>query len=159
MTLLTFFIALAAFLAVSVAAARGFRALATMLTRGNMQRALRNAPLTACFGMLVILIYLVIALLAPVIAPFPERAVIGSQFMPWSSTHWLGTDALGRDMFSRMVYGTRNTVGIAFATTALAFLIGSVLGLLAATVGGWLDQGLSRLVDVLMAIPSLIFAL
>jgi peptide/nickel transport system permease protein len=58
-----------------------------------------------------------------------------------------------------MIYGARNTVGIAFATTALAFLIGSVLGLLAATVGGWLDQALSRLVDVLMAIPSLIFAL
>jgi peptide/nickel transport system permease protein len=159
MTILTFFITFAVFLAVSIGAAWGFRAVATTLTRGTMQRALRTAPLTACFGMLVILIYLIIALLAPVIAPFPERAVIGSQFMPWSSTHWLGTDALGRDMFSRMIYGTRNTVGIAFATTALAFLIGSVLGLLAATVGGWLDQGLSRLVDVLMAIPSLIFAL
>ncbi len=152
-----FWIAVA--LGVAIAAAWGFRALAAALTRGELHRALRDAPLTASFGMMVILIYLVIALLAPVIAPFPERMVVGSQFMPWSSVNWLGTDALGRDMFSRMVYGTRNTVGIAFATTLLAFLIGSVLGLLAATVGGLLDQGLSRLVDVLMAIPSLIFAL
>jgi len=159
MSIVMVFVWLAVVLAVSIAAAWSFRAAATAVTRGETQRALRHAPLTASFGMLVILIYLVVAILAPVIAHFPERAVVGSQFMPWSSTHWLGTDALGRDMFSRMVYGTRNTVGIAFATTALAFLIGSVLGLLAATVGGWLDQGLSRFVDVMMAIPSLIFAL
>jgi peptide/nickel transport system permease protein len=62
-------------------------------------------------------------------------------------------------MLSRLIYGARNTVGIAFVTTALAFILGSVLGLLAAVVGGWLDQLLSRTVDVLMAIPALIFAL
>jgi peptide/nickel transport system permease protein len=146
-------------LAVAMAAAWGFRKLATAATRGETSRALRDAPLTAAFGMMVIVIYLIVAILAPLIAPYPERMVVGTQFQPWTAEHWLGTDALGRDLFSRMVYGTRNTVGIAFATTALAFLIGSVLGLLAATVGGWLDQGMSRLVDVLMAIPSLIFAL
>lgn len=146
-------------LALATAAAWGFRALAGSATRGNLRLALRSAPLTASFGMLVILIYLLVALLAPLIATFPERAVVGTQFMPWSATHWLGTDSLGRDMFSRMIYGTRNTVGIAFATSALAFLIGSLFGLLAATIGGWLDQGLSRFVDVLMAIPSLIFSL
>ncbi|WP_245243064.1 ABC transporter permease [Pararhodobacter sp. SW119] len=142
-----------------MALALGFRKLATAATRGETSRALRDAPLTAAFGMMVIVIYLIVAILAPLIAPFPEREIVGTQFQPWTAEHWLGTDALGRDLFSRMVYGTRNTVGIAFATTALAFLIGSVLGLLAATVGGWLDQGMSRLVDVLMAIPSLIFAL
>ena len=146
-------------LAAAIALAWVFRKLAATLSRGEASRALRDAPLTAAFGMLVILIYLVVAILAPVIAPYPERMVVGAQFLPWSSEHWLGTDNLGRDLFSRMIYGTRNTVGIAFATTALAFLLGSVLGLLAATVGGWLDQGLSRLVDVFMAIPSLIFAL
>ena len=146
-------------LAAAIALAWVFRKLAATLSRGEASRALRDAPLTAAFGMMVILIYLVVAILAPVIAPYPERMVVGAQFLPWSSEHWLGTDNLGRDLFSRMIYGTRNTVGIAFATTALAFLLGSVLGLLAATVGGWLDQGLSRLVDVFMAIPSLIFAL
>ncbi|SHJ84916.1 peptide/nickel transport system permease protein [Shimia gijangensis] len=71
----------------------------------------------------------------------------------------LGTDQIGRDILSRLIYGAQNTVGIAFATTMLAFLIGATLGFLAATIGGWLDQGISRAVDVLMAIPSLIFAL
>jgi peptide/nickel transport system permease protein len=159
MSTITVLLWIAVALAAAMALAWVFRWLLAAVTGGEVARALRNAPLTASFGMLVILIYLVVAILAPVIAPFPERMVVDRQFMPWSSEHWLGTDALGRDMFSRMIYGTRNTVGIAFLTTALAFFLGSILGLLAATVGGWLDQGLSRLVDVLMAIPSLIFAL
>ena len=71
----------------------------------------------------------------------------------------LGTDQIGRDILSRLIYGAQNTVGIAFATTCLAFFLGGTLGFLAATLGGWLDQLLSRAVDVLMAIPALIFAL
>ena len=71
----------------------------------------------------------------------------------------LGTDQIGRDILSRLIYGAQNTVGIAFATTCLAFFIGASLGFLAAVLQGWLDQLLSRGVDVLMAIPSLIFAL
>ena len=70
-----------------------------------------------------------------------------------------GTDQIGRDIFSRMIFGARNTVGIAVATTLLAFIIGGSLGLAAAINQSWLDQFLSRAVDVLMAIPSLIFAL
>ena len=136
-----------------------FRALAVRLTRGRTARALRTAPVTAGFGMLVIIVYILIAILAPVVAPFAEREVVGAQFLPWEAPYILGTDNLGRDMFSRLVYGARNTVGIAFVTTALAFLLGAFFGMLAATVGGWLDQVLSRIVDVLMAIPSLIFSL
>ncbi|MCB2116837.1 MAG: ABC transporter permease [Rhodobacteraceae bacterium] len=136
-----------------------FLKIAASVTRGGTARALRSAPVTAGFGMLVILLYILVALLAPVIAPYAEREVVGAQFLPWDSTHLLGTDNLGRDMFTRLVYGARNTVGIAFLTTALAFSIGSILGLLAATVGGWMDQVLSRIVDILMAIPSLIFSL
>ncbi len=149
--------------AVAIAVALGagwlFRAAAVALTRGATARALRTAPVTAGFGMLVILIYVFVALFAPLIAPYGEREVVGAQFLVWDSTHIFGTDNLGRDMFTRLIYGARNTVGIAFATTALAFAIGSILGLLAATVGGWLDQVLSRIVDILMAIPSLIFSL
>ena len=70
-----------------------------------------------------------------------------------------GADQIGRDIFSRMIFGARNTVGIAVATTLLAFIIGGSLGLAAAINQSWLDQFLSRAVDVLMAIPSLIFAL
>ena len=124
-----------------------------------MAGATRDMPLTAAFGLLVIAVYIIVALFAPLLAPFPERAVVGVQFQPWDGTNLLGTDRLGRDMLSRLIYGARNTVGIAFATTALAFIVGSLLGIWAALRGGWLDQVLSRFVDALMAIPSLIFAL
>jgi peptide/nickel transport system permease protein len=120
---------------------------------------LAKSPLTAKFGLLVILIYVVIALFAPFIAPYGEAEVFPIPYAPWSSEFVFGTDQIGRDIFSRLIYGARNTVGIAVATTALAFIIGGVLGLAAAIARGWLDQLLSRTVDVLMAIPSLIFAL
>lgn len=150
---------IAAGIAGAMAAGWAFRAAATAVAVGRTSRALRTAPVTASFGMLVILLYVVLAVFAPLIAPYSEREVVGGQFLPWTAEHFLGTDNLGRDMLTRLVYGARNTVGIAFATTALAFACGSILGFLAATVGGWLDQALSRLVDVLMAIPSLIFSL
>lgn len=137
----------------------GFRASLVGLGPARIARSMRRAPVTASFGILVIVIYIFVALLAPVIAPFGEREIVGGAFLPWDSVHPLGTDNLGRDMLTRMIYGARNTVGIALATTALAFLLGAVLGLLAATTGGWLDQLLSRGVDVLMSIPSLIFSL
>ena len=120
---------------------------------------LAKSPMTAKFGLLVILIYVVVALFAPFIAPYGEAEVFPIPYAPWSSEFVFGTDQIGRDIFSRLIYGARNTVGIAVATTALAFIIGGVLGLAAAIARGWLDQLLSRTVDVLMAIPSLIFAL
>ncbi len=79
--------------------------------------------------------------------------------MGGSPDHLLGTDQIGRDILSRLIYGAQNTVGIAFVTTLLAFFIGISLGFLAATIGGALDQVLSRIVDMLMSIPQLIFAL
>ncbi|AZV79733.1 ABC transporter permease [Parasedimentitalea marina] len=136
-----------------------FRAFVVAVSPQRHAQEMRKAPLTASFGLLVILIYVLVAALAPVIAPFGESEVVGGEFLPWDSTYLLGTDNLGRDMLTRMIYGARNTVGIAFIITALAFFGGTVLGLFAAVVGGWLDQGLSRFVDVLMAIPSLIFSL
>ena len=120
---------------------------------------LAKSPMTARFGLLVILIYVVVALFAPFIAPYGEAEVFPIPYAPWSSEFIFGTDQIGRDIFSRLIYGARNTVGIAVATTALAFIIGGVLGLAAAIARGWIDQLLSRTVDVLMAIPSLIFAL
>ncbi|MDE1908958.1 MAG: ABC transporter permease [Pseudomonas sp.] len=120
---------------------------------------LARAPLSAKFGLLVIVLYVLVALFAPLLAPYGETQVVGDGFAPWSGQFLLGTDNLGRDMFSRLVYGARNTLGIAFLTTVLAFLLGGLSGLIAAIKGGWVDQGLSRVVDILMAIPQLIFAL
>lgn len=120
---------------------------------------LLRAPLSAKFGLLVILLYVLVAVFAPVLAPFGETQVVGEGFAPWGGQFLLGTDNLGRDMFSRLVYGARNTLGIAFLTTVLAFLLGGLGGLIAAIKGGAIDQGLSRVVDILMAIPQLIFAL
>lgn len=133
-----------------------------IVRRGLLERAwreLRRAPLSAWFGLVVILLYVLIAIFAPVIAPYSETELVGGAYEPWSQQFLFGTDQLGRDMLSRLVYGARNTIGIAFLTTLLSFLLGGVLGLMAAVLGGWVDQLLSRAVDVLMAIPVLIFAL
>lgn len=109
--------------------------------------------------MAMVLITLAAAVLAPVLAPYGETELAGDVWLPSSLDHLLGTDSLGRDMFSRVLYGARNTIAIAFLITALSFIFGGVWGVLAATVGGWVDQLLSRLVDILMAFPTLIFAL
>ena len=135
------------------------RAGARAMFAGSARAIAHDMPLTAAFGILVIGVYAAVAIAAPALAPFPEREIVGGQFQAWSAAHPLGTYRIGRDMLSRLIYGARNTVGIAFATTALAFVVGAVLGLWAALVGGWLDQGLSRFVDALMAIPALIFSL
>ncbi|MEZ5931842.1 MAG: ABC transporter permease [Alphaproteobacteria bacterium] len=125
----------------------------------DVLKLLRSAPPSAMFGLFVVLAYITVAILAPVIAPFGETEVVGYEYLPWEAPYFLGTDNLGRDMLSRLIYGARNTVGIALLTTCLAFLLGGLLGLIAATLGGWIDQLLSRVVDALMAIPQLIFAL
>jgi peptide/nickel transport system permease protein len=120
---------------------------------------LRRAPPTAWFGLIVILIYVLAALFAPLIAPYPETQIVGGAYEVWGEQFILGTDQLGRDMLSRLICGARNTIGIAFVTTMLAFLLGGALGILASVLRGWVDQVLGRFVDVLMAIPQLIFAL
>ena len=109
--------------------------------------------------MIVILTYSFVAVFADFIAPYGEAEIFEISFAPWSDEFIFGTDQLGRDVYTRLIYGARNTVGIAVATTILSFLIGGSFGLIAAINRGWLDQILSRSVDVLMAIPSLIFAL
>ena len=125
----------------------------------DIAKVMRNAPLTAAFGLFVIVVYVAAAIFAPVIAPFGEAEVVGSSYAPPDEAMILGGDQLGRDMFSRIIYGARNTVGIALLTTAIAFVVGSFAGLMAATLGGWVDQVCGRVVDTLMAIPQLVFAL
>ena len=109
--------------------------------------------------MIIITLSLLVALLAPILAPHGESEIVSDVWLSASVDHPLGTDQLGRDMLSRLIYGARNSILIAFVTTLLAFSVGAVLGLIAATTGGWLDHLLSRIVDIFMAFPTLILAL
>jgi peptide/nickel transport system permease protein len=149
----------AGLLAMAAMISYGFREFLVAISSQNMAKELRTAPLTAGFGMFVIFTYAVAGIFAPIIAPFGEAEVISSAFAPADDTMLLGADQLGRDMFSRIIYGARNTVALALAGTLLAFILGALAGLLAATTGGWFDQFLGRMSDVIMSIPSLIFAL
>lgn len=159
MTFLKVFFWLLVVIAIALCAGWLFRQLLVRISSAPMAKFIKTAPLTAGFGMLVITIYVICAVFAPLIAPYGEAAILTSSYEPWTSTYLLGTDNLGRDVFSRLIYGARNTVGIAFLITALAFLMGTTAGIYAALKGGLIDQVMSRLVDVLMAIPSLIFSL
>jgi peptide/nickel transport system permease protein len=119
----------------------------------------RRIPVSAAIGLLLTGAFVFIALFAPWIAPHPTGAVVGDVWAGMGPNHLLGTDNLGRDLLSRLIHGTRTTLAIAGMATALSFCVGSTLGFVAAVVGGRLDQGLSRGVDLLMSIPYLIFAL
>lgn len=116
-------------------------------------------PLSALIGLFFTATYFLMAVFAPWIAPYGMAEVVGDVWEPSSAEHLLGTDTIGRDLLSRMIYGGRTTIFIATMATALSFITGSVLGFAAAVLGGWPDQLLSRFVDLIMSIPSLIFAL
>lgn len=146
-------------LALAAMVSYAFREFLILIVSKDMAKELRTAPLTAAFGMFVIFTYTIAAVFAPLIAPYGEAEVIASAFAPADENMLLGADQLGRDMFSRLVYGTRNSVGLALTATIAAFVMGAGAGLLAATKGGWFDQLMGRFADVIMSIPSLIFAL
>jgi peptide/nickel transport system permease protein len=117
-------------------------------------------PISALIGLFLTALFFLVAIFADFLAPYGMAEVVShSIWDPMSREHLLGTDALGRDMLSRMIYGGRTTIYIATMATVLSFSLGSILGFTAATLGGWVDQLLSRLVDLFMAIPSLILAL
>jgi len=114
---------------------------------------------SAWFGLVVVTLFVCLALFTPWLAPYPESANIGGTWDEPSVKMLLGSDQIGRDMLTRIMYGSRMTIAVALAITSLSFLIGIVLGFLSAVVGGWVDVLLTRLVDVMLSIPGLIFAL
>ncbi|MCG8684072.1 MAG: ABC transporter permease [Desulfobacterales bacterium] len=124
-----------------------------------MLTLLKSAPLSAKIGISIVVLNVLVAIFAPLISPFGETQVVGEVWEPMSDQFYIGTDHIGRDLFTRMVYGARNTMALAFITTFLSFTLGSSLGFIAAIKGKWIDQLLSRAVDVIMAFPTLIFAL
>ncbi len=125
----------------------------------DIYRGFLDAPFSAKLGLVTITAYLFVALFAPVVAPYSETEILGGAYEVWSDKYLLGTDNLGRDMLSRLIFGARNTIGIALAAVIIAFAIGGVTGMLSAILGGWYDTIISRIVDILMAIPGLVFAL
>ena len=125
----------------------------------DMYRGFLDAPLSAKLGLVTITAYLFVAIFAPFVAPYSETEILGGAYELWSEKFPLGTDNLGRDMLSRLIFGARNTIGIALAAVVIAFAIGGVTGMLSAILGGWYDTIISRIVDILMAIPGLVFAL
>ena len=116
-------------------------------------------PLAALIGLFFTALYFLGAIFAPLIAPYGMAEIVGDTWEEWSWAHPLGTDSIGRDLLSRMIYGGQITIFVAAAATALSFITGTVLGFVAAVRGGWVDQVLSRMVDLVMSIPSLISAL
>ena len=120
---------------------------------------IRRIPLGALIGLVLTALFIISAVFAPWLAPHGLGEIVGDVWEPMSAEHWLGTDNIGRDLLSRMFYGARTTIFIAALATALSFSLGSILGFMAAVIGGWFDMIMSRFVDLLMAIPTLIFGL
>ncbi|MER8641897.1 ABC transporter permease [Mesorhizobium sp. M1252] len=120
---------------------------------------IKRIPIPALIGIVLTAMFVLAAVFAPLIAPYGNAEIVGDVWEPMSAAHLLGTDNLGRDLLSRMIYGARITLFIAVLATALSFSLGAILGFSAAVFGGWFDTLLSRLVDLLMSIPTLIMAL
>jgi peptide/nickel transport system permease protein len=120
---------------------------------------MKRIPLAAMIGLFFTGLYFFAAIFAAWIAPYGMAEVVGDSWAEWSWAHPLGTDSIGRDLLSRMIWGGQTTIFVAAAATVVSFTLGSTLGFIAAVSGGWVDQLLSRFVDLLMSIPSLISAL
>ena len=119
---------------------------------------------TGKIATMIVVFWMVIAVIGPFIAPFHEMDMDGDDsFLDAHSneygTFYLGTDYLGRDTFSRVIWGARMTIGISLAATFLAYMIGITLGIAAAVKGGWIDMAISRVNDAILALPSIMLGL
>lgn len=125
----------------------------------HARHVLGDNPVTLLAALLFV-VFVLTAILGPNLVPFdPLRSDAGAALQPPSSAHWFGTDALGRDIFSRTIVATRLDLGIAIAAVALSFLIGLPLGLAAGFFGGWWDTLVTRLSDTIMAFPLFVLAM
>jgi peptide/nickel transport system permease protein len=120
----------------------------------------RRLPRTMLLGGVILLIYLIVAVVGYFWTPYPyQKIATGKPFETPSAEHLFGTDQLGRDVFSRVVYATHIDLYLALTSTLVATIAGGLLGLLSGFVGGTLDQFVMRLIDILISIPFLVFAL
>ncbi|GHJ47020.1 ABC transporter permease [Catellatospora sp. TT07R-123] len=121
-------------------------------------RPIWRQPVTVA-ALAILAAWLLIALAAPLIAPHDPIAQSADTYQPPGGAHWFGTDSLGRDVFSRVVYGARLSIPLALAIVALALLLGGLLGLVAGYVGRFLDEAVMRLTDLVFAFPQIILAM
>jgi peptide/nickel transport system permease protein len=124
----------------------------------TLRRVVRTRA--AVIGGFIVGTFVAVALFAPTLSPYdPLKGRLVERLKPPSATHWLGTDELGRDLFSRILYGARITFQIQLAAVSLAVVIGTVLGLTAGYAGRWPDILIMRFMDILMAFPGIFLAL
>jgi ABC-type dipeptide/oligopeptide/nickel transport system permease subunit len=126
--------------------------------RHTWARFRRNRGAVA--GLIVLLVFLAMALAAPLLAPYsPEAMQLDATLLPPSPTHLLGTDHLGRDILSRLIYGARYSLLIGFAAVSAGLLVGVPLGAISGYYGGWLDLVIQRVVEILLSFPGFLLAL
>lgn len=126
----------------------------------DLWRRLRK-ELTAFVGLVLVILFFAVALLAPLISPFDpnHQDIIGAKLAPPSAQHWFGADILGRDMLSRMIYGARISVFVGLAVVLVAGSFGTFVGLFAGYRRGWIDEVVMRVTDIFFAFPPLILAM
>lgn len=128
------------------------------LWRDAMRSFFKNR--LAVFGLVVVVVFVLMAIFADVIAPAPYyRSVLRDSLEFPSARYWMGTDAIGRDLLSRIIYGSRTSLVVGFSVQLIAFGIGLPLGALAGLRGGWVDFIITRLLEVMTAFPNFLFAI
>lgn len=130
--------------------------------RSLWRDALRNffKNRLAIFGLVIVSIFLMFALFAEILAPFPyEKSVLAETLQFPSAKHWLGTDQIGRDLLSRIIYGSRISLLVGFSVQFFAFAVGVPLGAIAGLRGGWSDLVVTRVIEIMTAFPSFLFAI
>jgi len=126
---------------------------------GDAFRRMRRSP-SAIIGGVIIVFFVLVAIFAPFIAPYdPTRGDLGSSYLPPGPEHWFGTNIQGQDVFSRIVFGSRLTLGIAVMSVTIGVSIGALLGAIAGFFRGWIDATIMRFVDIMLSIPGLLFAI
>ncbi|MXY33695.1 MAG: ABC transporter permease [Boseongicola sp. SB0676_bin_33] len=127
-----------------------------------MKRAARSLGLAGTIGLTVIVAVTLAAVFAPAVAPFADQGAgapnIADRFHEPSAVYWLGTDSLGRDILSRVIYGGRVSIAIGLAVVFIGLLVGLPIGIVAGYKGGWVDETLMRVTDVFLAFPALLLA-
>jgi peptide/nickel transport system permease protein len=122
-------------------------------------RRMRRNP-SAIIGGFLVVFFLSMAIFAPFIAPYdPTQGNLADSYLPPSSEHWFGTNVQGQDMFSRIIYGSRLTLGIATLSVMIGITVGTILGAIAGFFRGSADAVIMRVVDIMLSIPGLLFAI